>query len=114
MDIEKIIIDTTRGIYNVEEKLSIATLFLFCYGKGARLFSELLYTKDIESFIENLNLEYKDYEVDFSINLKDKLVASCLHKTILAVREKHDNGYYKALYNKDPYAIKIGKMVELF
>ena len=44
MKIEKIIYDTTRGIYSVEDKLSIATIFIFCWKLSSKYFAELLYT----------------------------------------------------------------------
>ena len=43
MKIEQIIYDTTRGLLNVEDKLSIATLFLFCEKIGTKKLAELLY-----------------------------------------------------------------------
>jgi hypothetical protein len=112
MEIEKIIYDTTRSIYNLEDKLRIATIFLFCYKLKSEKFAELLYTEDHESFIKNLGNEYNSYEVDFTIKLGDKNIREGFYKTLDKVKEKYDaNGYYKALFENDPFAIVIADIV---
>lgn len=108
MNIEPIIYNTTRILYNLEDKLSISSLFLFCYGVSSVCFSELLYTNNHDSFISRLNIKYKDYEIDLSINLSDKNIRDCFKKTIDEVIRIYDkDGYYKALYEKDPFALVI-------
>jgi len=112
MEIEKIIYETTREIYSVEDKLSIATIFIFCYKVSSIKFSELLYTKNHKKFIDNLNEFYKEYEVDFSIRLQDRNIKNCFNKTLEKVIQKYDdNGYYKALFEKDEYALVIEQII---
>jgi hypothetical protein len=112
MQIEKIIYNTTRNIYNVEDKLSIATIFLFCYNFSSKLFSELLYTDDHGKFIDKINNEFKEYDVNFTIRLNDKNVRICFIQALEKVKKKYDaNGYHKALFDKDPFALVIGEMV---
>jgi hypothetical protein len=111
MEIENIIYETTRGIYSVEDKLSIATVFIFCWKMNSKLFAELLYCNDHVEFIDNLNAEYKDYEVDFSIRLADKNVKDCFYKTLEKVKEKYDdNGFFKALFEGDEFALVIAEI----
>ena len=90
MEIEKIIYDTTREIYSVEDKLRIATIFLFCNEKDSKLFSELLYTDNHEQFIDNLNTEYQEYEIYFGIRLEDRNVKNSYYKTLEKVKEKYN------------------------
>jgi hypothetical protein len=114
MKIEPIIYETTRGIYSVEDKLSIATLFLFCYKYDSKLFAELLYLKEHTKLIEHLNLSYKEYQVDFSIKLEDKNVRDSFYKTIEVVKDKYDkDGYYKALFEKDEFALVVYELTNI-
>ena len=111
MEIEKIIYNTTREIYSVEDKLSIGTIFIFCYKFSGFKFAELLYTDDHKGLINNLSEEFLDYEVDFTVRLEDKNINSCFHKTLEKVREKYDsNGYYKALFEGDEYALAVNEL----
>ena len=112
MKIEDIIYHTTREIYNVEDKLRIATIFLFCQKLGSEKLAELLYCDCLETFIDNLNEEYIDYDVDFNIRLEDRNVSNSFFKTIDVYKEKNDkDGYLKALFNKDPFAIAIQEII---
>ena len=112
MKIEPIIYETTRGIYSVEDKLSIASLILFCWKLGNHRFCEILYTDNHEKFISELSEEYSKFEINLSINLADNQIKNCFEKTIQKVKEKYDsNGYLKALYEKDEYALVIDKIV---
>jgi hypothetical protein len=111
MEIEKIIYDTTRAILNVEDKLRIATIFLFCEKLDATKFAELLYTDDHEIFIRDLGNEYAKFDVDFTIKFSDKVIKECFYKTLQKVKEQcDDNGYYKALFEKDPFALVINEI----
>ena len=113
MDITKIIYNTTRGLINLEDKLNISTIFIFCYEKDNELFSELLYTENHTGFIKKLNYKFKEYEVKFDINLNDKNIKECFYKTIEEVKKKYDeNGFLKALFEKDEYALVINKIVK--
>ena len=115
MKIEKIIYQTARSLNNVEDKLSISVLFLFCYKESGSLFSELLYTSNHKQFIEKLNSKYSDYEVDFSVNLKNGNVNDAFYKTLEKVKEIYDkDGFYKALFDKDPFALAIEGIVDNF
>ena len=112
MKIEDIIYQTTREIYSVEDKLRIATLFLFCQKLGSIKLSELLYNDDLEQFIEDLQKEYEDFDIDLSINLSDKNIHNSFFKTLEMVKEKWDlNGYLKALYEGDEFAVVINGIV---
>lgn len=112
MKIENIIYNTTREIYSVEDKLSIATIFIFCYKKDSRLFAELLYSENHEEFLNKLSSEYADYEIDLSIRLSDKNVSNSFYKTLEKVKEKYDsNSFYKALFEKDSFAEVICEMI---
>lgn len=108
MNISDIIYNTCRFIHGVDDKLSIATLFLFCYKIDTKLFSELLYTSDHKGFIHKLQCKYSSYNVDFTVKLDNKDVRSSFESTIKEVVLKYDsNGYYKAVFDKDPFAMAI-------
>lgn len=112
MEIEPIIYETTRGIYSVEDKLSIVSLILFCWKLGNKTFCKLLYTNNHEKFISELNNKYSKYEIDLSIKLSNKLIRNCFYKTIEKVKEKYDSdGYLKALYNEDEFALVVEEIV---
>ncbi len=112
MDIHSILYNTTRSIYSVEDKLSIATIILFCYKNNNKQFSELLYTDDHLKFIERLENEYKEYGLNFHIKLGDKNIRQCFYKTLEKVKEKYDKDeFYKAIFNKDKYALVICDVV---
>ena len=112
MKIEPIIYETTRGIYSVEDKLSIASLILFSWKLGSKTFCKLLYTNDYSKFIDDLSNEYKNYDIKLEVNLADKQIKNSLIKTIEKVREKEDkDGYLKALYEGDKFAIVIDEIV---
>lgn len=113
MKIEHIIYETARELFNVEDKIRIATIFIFCYQKGTFDFSDLLYCEDKEAFIESLNQKYKEYEVDFSLNLKDKNINSAFYKTIEKVKQVFDkDGFHKAIFDKDEYALVIANITK--
>jgi hypothetical protein len=111
--IEDIIYDTTREVLHLEDKLRIATIFLFCQQQGNERLSQLLYCEDHESFISDISDEYSAYEVDFSINLKDKNVKNAFSKTLKKVKEEWDpSGFLKALHEGDEFAIVIHEMTK--
>ena len=111
MDIHKIIYDTTRQLMTVEEKLRISTIFLFCHSSGTLEFSELLYTDSPEKYINNLNDSYKYWHIDLKIDFSNKNVKNSFELTRKAIIEKHDkDGYYKAVYKKDPFALVIAEI----
>ena len=112
MKIEPIIYETTRGIYSVEDKLSIASLILFSWKLGGKTFCKLLYTDDYSKFISDLSNEYKSYDINLKVKLEDKQIKNALIKTIEKVREKYDdNGFLKALHEGDEFAIVIDEIV---
>lgn len=112
MKIEQIIYDTTRNVLNLEDKLSIATLFLFCEKIGTKKLAELLYNDDLEQFIDDLQEEYSGYDVDFSIRLENRNVHDAFFKTLDKYKEKNDsNGFLKAIHEKDPFALVICEIV---
>lgn len=112
MKIEPIIYETTRGIYSVEDKLSIASLILFSWKLGSKTFCKLLYTDDYRKFIADLSEEYKSYDINLNVKIEDKQILTSLIRTIEKVREKYDdNGFLKALYEGDEFAIVIDEIV---
>ena len=88
MRIEEIIYDTTRGIFNVEDKLSIATIFLFCWKLDEKQFAELLYTENPQQFITELGLEFEKYKIDLSVKLSDRNISEAFNLTRKKVIEK--------------------------
>ena len=112
MKIEQIIYETTRNLLNLEDKLNIATLFLFCEQIGNQKLTELLYTPDKKLFIENLQKEYAEYYVDFTIRLEKRDVHDAFFKTIEKYKEKNDSdGFLKAVFEKDEFALVILEIV---
>lgn len=111
-NITDIIYQTTREINNVEDKLRIATIFLFCDKLSSSKLAELLYCEDKEKFINDLQKEYQHYDVDFYINFSNINIKRSFDKTIEEVKKKEDaNGYLKALFEKDPFALVIQEIV---
>lgn len=112
MNIQPILYETTRNLYNLEDKLSIAVLILFSWKLGSKTFSNLLYTKNLKKFIKSLNKEYKDYEVNLDVRINDQGVKDALIKTIDKVRQTEDkDGYLKALFENDEFALVIDDLV---
>ena len=108
MKIEDIIYDTTREVLNVDDKLRIATVFLFCQMLGSKMLSQLLYTKNHIDFIEKLNIDFADYEVDFTINFANPNIKNAFFNTLEKVKEKWDsNGFLKAISEGDEFALVI-------
>ena len=113
MKIEKIIYHSARSLNNVEDKLSISVLVLFCYKTSGAIFAELLYSNDHSQFIDRLTAQHSNYEIDFSIRLDNPNVREAFTKTLDKVKEQYDaNGYYKALHEGDPFALVIEKITE--
>lgn len=113
MNIEKIIYNTTRILTNVEDKLSIAVVFLFCDKLGSEKLAELLYTENHERFIEDLNNEYSKYDVDFTIRFSNVNVKEAFYLTIEEVIKKYDsNGFHKAIFEEDPFALAICDIID--
>jgi hypothetical protein len=108
MKIEKIIYQTTRNVLNVEDKLKIASIFLFCEKLGSKKLSELLYSKNHQKFIENLNKEYKNYDIDLLINFLNPNVKNAFYLTLEEVIKTYDkDGFLKAISNNDEFSIAI-------
>lgn len=113
MNIEEIIYNTTRILTNVEDKLSIAVVFLFCEKLGAEKLAELLYTDNHERFIEGLNEEYSHYEVDLTIRFSNVNVKEAFYLTLEEVIKKYDsNGFHKAVFEEDPFALAICDIID--
>ena len=112
MRIEDIIYDTTRELLNVEDKLRIATIFLLCDKLGSEKLSQLLYSKNHSSFIQDLQNEYSEYEVDLTINFSNPNIKSAFYKTLEKVKEKWDaDGFLKAISEGDEFALVICEIV---
>lgn len=114
MKIEQIIYDTTREVTNVEDKMRIATPFLFCYKLGCESLANLLYSKDASDYIAGLNASYRSYGVDFTINFANPNIRNAFELTRKKVIEKwDDNGFYKGIFDGDPFAISICEILEV-
>ena len=112
MNIDDIIYETTRGIYSIDDKLGIATIFLFCQKLSNKLFAELLYTDNHENFLAQMNQKYSKFKVDFTIILNDKNVNNSFYTTLEKVKRKYDNdGFYKALFKGDEFALVVDELV---
>ena len=110
--LEDIIYDTTREVLNLEDKLRIATVFLFCDKLGSEKLSQLLYAQNHSSFIDDLNKEYLGYDVDFTVNFTNPNTKSAFHKTLEKVKEKWDaDGFLKAISEGDEFALVICEIV---
>jgi len=108
MKIEDIIYDTTREIFNVEDKLRIATVFIFCEQVGIKKLSEFLYSKNHQQFIDDLNNEYLEYEVDFTLNFSNPNIKNAFYKTLEKVKDKWDSdGLLRAISEGDEFALVI-------
>jgi len=113
MSYHKIIYETTRELHNVEDKLRIATVFIFCEQLGSKRLANFLYSENHKIFIEQLNQEFKEYDVDFSVNFENKNINNAFFKTLEKVKQELDsNGYLKALNDGDPFALVICGIVE--
>lgn len=113
MRIEDIIYETTREVFNVEDKLRIATVFLFCDRLGSEKLSRFLYSENHDAFIDELNDEYSNYGVDFTINFSNPNVRSAFYKTLEKVKEKWDaDGFLKAISEGDEFALAICDIVK--
>lgn len=113
MRIEDIIYETTREVLNVDDKLRIATIFLFCEKLGNKKLSQLLYSRNHSLFIDELNNEYADYEVDFTVNFSNSNVKSAFYKTLERVKKKWDsNGFLKAISEGDEFALVICEIID--
>ena len=112
MNIHKIIYDNTRQLLNVEQKINIATIILFCYQKDAKLFAELLYCDDKKEFIHKLN---NNFDFDFELKLDDVNVKNSFFDTIKAVKKIEDkDGFYRAVYDNDELALSTIEIVDSF
>ena len=78
------------------------------YKLGSKELSGLLYAKDHNEFIQNLNNEYAEYEVDLLIDFKNPNVKSAFFKTLENVKKEYDkDGFLKAISNGDEFALAI-------
>lgn len=113
MKIEDIIYDTTREVSSIEDKLRIATIFLFCRELGNRELSEFLYSKNHSKFIDQLNSKYANYNVDFTINFKNKNVKNAFYTTLnKVIKEWDNNGFLKAISEGDEFALVICEITD--
>jgi len=62
--------------------------------------------------MDDLQDEYKDYDVDFTIRLEKREVQDAFFKTLDKYKEKNDsNGFLKAVHDKDEFALVICEIV---
>jgi hypothetical protein len=114
MNIEKILYDTTRELREAQEKMRIATVFIFCQKTSSAIFAELLYCENPQKFVENLAKEqFESFELDLAIDFDNQNMKNAFLKTREAVKNQEDkNGFLKALYEKDDFALVIEGMVK--
>ena len=111
MDFHKIIYETTRAL-NVQDKISIASLFIFAQNIDDKIFADLLYSENYEKNITELNENYNFY---FKINLKNAAVREAIQKTAIKLQKNFDEDkYYLALHNNDPFALAIADIVSIY
>ena len=108
----KAVYNNLRAIPNMTDKLAITNIFLTAYHDG-KMFADLLYGgNDLQHWLERIN--------DFfgqSIGTTDKLLRistitfnekNCFRDMVEESKKAFDNdGYYKALYGGDEYAIAV-------
>jgi hypothetical protein len=115
MKIEKIIYETTRNLLNLEDKLAIAKIFLFCEKLGSKKIAELIYTNDPEKFINDLEQEYIDYEIDLKIRFDNRDVKNAFNFTTdMYITANDYDGFLKAVYENDPYALAICEITNTY
>lgn len=106
MNIHDIIYEKTRDISNIETKIKIATIIIFCLEHSAEYIAELLYTKNYESLLTRIRNE--NHDIDVYLNLDDRNTREAFVATVEAVRSKSDeDGFYCAVYEKDEFALAI-------
>lgn len=104
----------SRGLTDLTDKLSIASIFIFCEQSDAYDYAELLYGNNPENFIAELNDRYKEYEIDFTVRFERGNVKDAFDSVREAVKKKFDsNGFYKALYERDEFAIVTLELVNI-
>lgn len=113
MNTHAIIYDTCREVFNVEDKIRISSIFIFCYKLGAREFSEILYTPEPKNYIAELQERYKEYDIDLTVNFDNPNAKNAFFKTSEALAKKMDtDGFYKAIYNKDELALAVVEIID--
>ena len=92
MDIQAIIYQTTREVFNLDDKLRIATIFLFCEQLGSEKLSRLLYCDDHAKFIQELNYDEKEdcrEDVQYEYTSRGYQLADRMLSRLIKVGEKY-------------------------
>jgi hypothetical protein len=103
-------LDSCRFITNLEQKILLSTLFIFCYN-DSKTFANLLYTDELESFL--IDLENNNHEIikeqDYIQKIiYDKFVLNAFYRTREVLIKKLDNdNFLKCLFENDPMAIAV-------
>ena len=111
--------DNLRSIYNVSEKIIISNIILTAY-YNAKVFAELLYgTHDLGYWHGRINayfqekLQITDNVLPY-VNLGEN-EKNCFKNVVASCRKIFDyNGYYKALYEEDEFAVANYEVCDLF
>ena len=108
----KVVYNNLRAIPNVTDKIAVTNIFLTAYYDG-RMFADLLYSaNDLQYWLERINDFFRQ-----SLDTRDKLLGistitsnenNCFRDMVKESRKAFDDdGYYKALYEGDEYAIAV-------
>lgn len=112
MKIEDIIYNTTREVFSLEGKLSIATIFIFCWKLSRFHFAKLLYSENTQDFLEEIQKEFDKYEITLRVDFSNPNISNAFNKTLNTVKKQYDaDGFYKALFEGDEFAIEIDRIM---
>ena len=113
--IEEIINHTGRNLINIDEKVFLASMFIFAYGYSTKEFAEILYS-DYEKYIENIhNRPIFEYLGDIEYLFRKKEFKEAFIETQKKCIEKYDeDNLYKAVLEGDEYALSICGILDIF
>lgn len=110
-NINRIGYDALRGIYNVQDKIYIMTLFIVAFD-DQQCYAELLFG-DVDKCIKMLQERYDEDIMDFHkyLNLDNSNNADSIEEMkVELIKGLDDNNYLKSLYEEDEFALVIYEM----
>lgn len=110
-NINRIGYDALRGIYNVQDKIYIMTLFIVAFD-DQQCYAELLFG-DVDKCIKMLQERYDEDIMDFHkyLNLDNSNNADGIEEMkVELIKGLDDNNYLKSLYEEDEFALVIYEM----
>ena len=110
-NINRIGYDALRGIYNVQDKIYIMTLFIVAFD-DQQCYAELLFG-DVDKCIKMLQERYDEDIMDFHkyLNLDNGNNADGIEEMkVELIKGLDDNNYLKSLYEEDEFALVIYEM----